>query len=177
MSWLDVGCGRGELLELAGARFAHAAGCDPSAGMIRYERSFDMHKQSHLSELPFPSRTFDLVTVVCVYHHVPAEIRLALTQEIRRVLRPDGLVCLIEHNPKNPVTRRIVIRCPVDADAQLLSLRSAGALLRESGFRLCASEYFLYVPEKWINKFSWTEDLLRQVPFGGQYALLAHPNP
>src|SRR5487761_975822 len=27
--WLDVGCGRGELLELAGHNFAEAMGCDP----------------------------------------------------------------------------------------------------------------------------------------------------
>ena len=32
--WLDVGCGRGELLEMAGSNFAHAVGCDPSAGML-----------------------------------------------------------------------------------------------------------------------------------------------
>lgn len=176
MSWLDVGCGRGELLELAGTRFAYAAGCDPSAMMLGRERSFDMHKQRHASELPFPSCAFDLVTAVCVYHHVPGDARVALTREIRRVLRPDGLVCLIEHNPHNPVTRKIVTRCPVDVDAQLLSMKSADSMLREAGFRPCAAEYFLYIPEKWFYKLSWMENFVSQAPFGGQYALLAQPH-
>src|SRR6266702_7658965 len=32
--WLDVGCGRGELLKMAGSNFAQAIGSDPSAGML-----------------------------------------------------------------------------------------------------------------------------------------------
>lgn len=34
-NWLDVGCGQGDLLRLAGSAFAKAVGCDPSAGMIQ----------------------------------------------------------------------------------------------------------------------------------------------
>ena len=37
-----------------------------------------------------------------------------------RVTRPGGLVCVIEHNPLNPLTRLAVNRCPFDADAVLL---------------------------------------------------------
>ena len=35
LRWLDVGCGQGELLSLAGSSFAQAVGCDPSSGMIQ----------------------------------------------------------------------------------------------------------------------------------------------
>ncbi|MBS1798695.1 MAG: methyltransferase domain-containing protein [Acidobacteria bacterium] len=34
LRWLDVGCGRGELLGLAGGHFAEAMGCDPSPAML-----------------------------------------------------------------------------------------------------------------------------------------------
>lgn len=176
MSWLDVGCGRGEFLELAGSHFANAAGCDPSGGMLSFGRSFVTHNQPQPTELPFPSRSFDLVTAVCVYHHVRPDARPALTSEIRRVLRPGGLFCIIEHNPCNPVTRMIVNRCPVDADAELLSLNTAEELVSASGLRPGASEYFLYLPATWFQNFSGIEGVLRQVPLGGQYALLAHAN-
>ncbi len=177
MSWLDVGCGRGELLDLAGSQFHRVAGCDPSAAMLARDRRFPMHKQPHPTQLPFPSRAFDLVTAVCVYHHVAPEARTALTREIQRVLRPGGHFCLIEHNPYNPVTRQIVNRCPVDFDAVLLSLNESVNLLCASGLRPCASEYFLYLPEKWFRKFGWTERVLARIPFGGQYALLGQADP
>ena len=32
--WLDVGCGQGDLLQMAGPYFSWATGCDPSAMMI-----------------------------------------------------------------------------------------------------------------------------------------------
>lgn len=176
MAWLDVGCGRGELLDLAGYHFANAAGCDPSAEMLSAGRSFVMHKQPRPSELPFPSHSFDLITAVCVYHHVPVEERPALTGEIGRVLRPGGLLCIVEHNPHNPVTRAIVNRCPVDVDAELLSLRSARSLVNASRFQLAASEYFLYLPERWFQRLSWVETALRRLPLGGQYILLARRN-
>src|SRR5271154_6453039 len=51
--WLDVGCGRGELLELAGGSFAQATGCDPSAGMLSSQASIEVRKQPSPIELPF----------------------------------------------------------------------------------------------------------------------------
>jgi hypothetical protein len=42
-----------------------------------------MHKQEHPCELPFPPRSFDLITAVCVYHHVRVDARRALTSEMR----------------------------------------------------------------------------------------------
>jgi SAM-dependent methyltransferase len=172
LRWLDVGCGRGELLELAGSQFASATGCDPSAGMIS-SASFEVHQQiSHL-ELPFDDKTVDFVTAVCVYHHVPQDARVLLTSEIKRVLTPGGLFCIIEHNPWNPVTRAIVKRCPVDVDAELLTARSARLVLRAGGFEPLASCYFLYLPERLFDRVGTLEKMFSKVPLGGQYALLA----
>jgi SAM-dependent methyltransferase len=171
--WLDVGCGRGELLEIAGSHFAQAIGCDPSAGMLSSHRSFRLHKQPSLVELPFEDRSVDVVTAVCVYHHVHGLERTLLTREIERVLTPGGLCCIIEHNPWNPVTRAIVKRCPVDVDAEPLTARAASRLLREAGFQPLGTDYFLYLPEKIFQQFGFLEGMLRRPPLGGQYALLA----
>jgi SAM-dependent methyltransferase len=171
--WLDVGCGRGELLELAGHDFAQAVGCDPSAGMISQSDSFRITHQPSLSELPFEDASVDFVTAVCVYHHVHGVARTLLSSEIRRVLAPGGLCCIIEHNPLNPITQAIVRRCPVDVDAELLTAQEACALLLLAGFEASTVEYFLYLPEKMFNIVGRVEGMLRKVPFGGQYALLA----
>jgi SAM-dependent methyltransferase len=123
--------------------------------------------------LPLDDGTVDFVTAVCVYHHVHAEARGLLTSEISRVLTSGGLCCLIEHNPWNLVTRAIVKRCPVDIDAELLTARSAVALLESADFEPLLSHYFLYLPEQLFNHLNPLEKLLSKVPLGGQYALLA----
>jgi SAM-dependent methyltransferase len=171
--WLDVGCGRGELLELGGGNFAEAIGCDPSASMLSSSASFKMHKQTSPVELPFSDCSVDFVTAVCVYHHVRGSARTLLTSEIRRVLTPGGLCCIIEHNPWNPITQAIVQRCPVDVDAELLTARSATTLLQAAGFEPRSLNHFLYLPEQLFSYLSFVERTLSRVPLGGQYALLA----
>jgi SAM-dependent methyltransferase len=170
--WLDVGCGRGELLELAGSNFAQAIGCDPSTGMLSLGESFQMLEQSSLVELPFEDSSVDFVTTVCVYHHVHGSARPLLSSEIRRVLTPGGLCCIIEHNPWNPVTQMIVRRCPVDVDAELLSARKASSVLQAAGFEFLSIDYFLYFPERIFNRLGLMEQAFSKMPFGGQYALL-----
>ena len=171
--WLDVGCGRGELLELAGSQCAHAVGCDPSTGMLPASASFKMYKQQSLVELPFEDSSVDFVTAVCVYHHVHGDARTLLTNEIKRVLIPGGLCCVIEHNPRNPITRKIVKRCPVDVDAELLTAKLAHQLFEASGFETLTTDYFLYFPELLFDRLGPLEKMLSKLPFGGQYGLLS----
>jgi len=172
LRWLDVGCGRGELLELAGSHFAKAVGCDPSAGMLSTNTSFRKYEQPSLTKLPFEDASLDIVTAVCVFHHVHGNDRDLLMQEIRRVLARNGLFCMIEHNPWNPVTRGIVKRCPVDVDAELLTAGEARSLLTSHGFERPRTDYFLYLPEKLFEAFGMIETAFRHLPLGGQYAVL-----
>jgi SAM-dependent methyltransferase len=172
MRWLDVGCGKGDLLALAGRRFAYATGCDRSIGMLPSDSPFEMRRQSSPTAIPSASGSFDLVTVVCVYHHVHGLDRDLLAKEILRVLKPGGICCVIEHNPFNPITRSIVKRCPVDVDAELISAPAARDLFRANGFEIAGTEYFLYFPERYYSRFGRAESYLRSIPFGGQYSLV-----
>jgi SAM-dependent methyltransferase len=129
--------------------------------------------QPEVTQLPFGSGEFDFVTAVCVFHHVPVESRGALVKEMARVLRPGGVACMMEHNPWNPVTRLIVSRTPVDADAILLTSREAVRMTRESGFRVLDKRYFLYLPRPMYRVAGGLESLLAKVPAGGQYAVFA----
>lgn len=174
LSYLDLGCGRGELLHLMRPHFGSAAGCDPSAGMLGKAESdtedVEIRLQTDPKQVPFEDGSFDIVTAVCVYHHVPPAARAALTSEVHRVLKPNGVFAIIEHNPWNPVTRLIVRRTPVDIDAILLRPKETRTLLANQGFVLDRERYFLYFPETFYQKAHRVEEALGRVPLGGQYA-------
>jgi SAM-dependent methyltransferase len=177
MAVLDLGCGKGELLQLLRGDFAETAGCDPSAEMLESgllaATGIPARVQPPDASVPFEDARFDLVMAVCVYHHVPLDLRERLTAEARRVLRPGGVFAVIEHNPYNPVTRRIVNRSPVDAGAVLLTPAATCRLLRRAGFQAVDVQYFLYFPERVYRRLRALERLLRAIPLGGQYAVFA----
>jgi len=172
-AWLDVGCGQGDLLRLGMDRFSEVAGCDVSTGMLEGCKGLKVTLQTEPVRLPFPDKTFDLVTAVCVYHHVEAKDRPALSAEIGRVLRPGGTACIIEHNPFNPLAQFLVWRSPVDAEAHLLTPGTAQRLLKQAGLTRSETSYFLYFPESLYQKAQKVESWLRRVPAGGQYAAFA----
>ena len=173
LSYLDVGCGKGELLGLLKADFAEAAGCDPSQGMLSASSltGVDIRVQSAPDEIPYDDARFDLVTAVCVYHHVPPPLRDKLTSEVRRVLKPDGVFAIVEHNPYNPITKLITSRTPVDADAILLSRGEARTILQRATLRIEHQPFFLFLPEGLYSKFGALESALECIPLGGQYAV------
>jgi len=173
MSYLDFGCGQGELLGLLGGSFAEARGCDPSRQMMAEIRGFETRVQQDPRRIPYEDGRFDFVTAVCVYHHLPPAGRARLTLEVRRVLRPGGTFCIIEHNPLNPVTRIVVSRTPVDAAAILLTAGSTRSLMQRAGFQPLKAEYFLYFPERLYKTCGHLEGLMKRLPLGGQYAVFA----
>jgi SAM-dependent methyltransferase len=174
MRYLDIGCGKGDLISLLREDFGSTAGCDPSPGMLKHAEGVETRVQEDPSAIPFANQDFDFITAVCVYHHVPVAARQAVAREVFRVLRPGGVFAIIEHNPYNPVTRTIVSRTPVDADAILLRPAEAKELLAAAGFSPGPPEYFLYVPGGLYRRGGHVlERLLRRVPLGGQYAIFA----
>ena len=151
---------------------------DLAPSMLPSNASFKVYEQRSPTHLPFNDGTMDLVTAVCVFHHVHGQNRRMLLDEIRRVLRPGGLCCIIEHNPWNPITRSIVKRCPLDAEAELLTASGVSDLLQLSGFEQIKKEYFLYFPERLYRRFAPVERLFSRIPLGGQHVLLAQaPRP
>jgi SAM-dependent methyltransferase len=173
LSYLDVGCGKGELVTLLRGDFARTAGCDVSTGMMTAIDAVETRVQTDPVRIPFDDSEFDFITTVCVYHHVPLEARLSVTAEIFRVLRPGGIFCMIEHNPLNPVTRTIVGRAPVDTDATLLRAREGRSLASQTAFVSKTTEYFLYFPKNLYRFVGALEPWLAKIPLGGQYAIFS----
>jgi SAM-dependent methyltransferase len=174
MSWLDIGCGKGELLRLGRREVASIAGCDVSTAMLELCPDIASRPMTDPESLPFPDQSFDLLTAVCVYHHVAPDGRADLTREAARVLRRDGVFAVIEHNPLNPATRLIVGRLPMDRNAILLGARETRRLFDNAGLRNLDTAYFLYLPEKPFRMFPVLETALKRIPLGGQYAVFGH---
>jgi SAM-dependent methyltransferase len=177
LSWLDIGCGQGDLLRQGRPHFDRIVGCDLSVAMLQACDGIDVRKQESPTALPFDDASIDFVTAVCVYHHVLPADRIPLTRDVSRVLKPAGVFCVIEHNPLNPVTRLIVARTPVDADARLLRAGAAERLMRTSDFELLAKRYFLLFPERLYRRLSSVEAAATALPLGGQYAVFAGRRP
>ncbi len=168
---LDVGCGTGETDRFLAGRIGELHGVDTSAALIERARSAvpDVAYRSYDGgALPYDDSTFDLAFAINVMHHVPPRDWSAFAAELARVTRPGGTVAVFEHNPLNPLTRRVVSRCAFDEDAVLLSRRRAQGLLAEAGAAAPEGAYILFVPVSagWART---VERPLRWVPLGAQY--------
>lgn len=115
-----------------------------------------------------PDRVFDFVFVAGVYHHVAPAERQAVSVSIRDRTLAGGDVLVFEHNPFNPVTRKIVKDCPYDADAVLLRPRELRAHLAAAGLQVIRSGFALFVPPR-LKAISNIDRCLTWLPVGGQY--------
>jgi ubiquinone/menaquinone biosynthesis C-methylase UbiE len=102
---LDVGCGTGNLLRTTGKLRpdAELSGMDPDpkalararrktrrAGLdVRLDRGF-------AQEMPYPDGSFDRVFSSLMFHHLDSTAKDALLAEVRRVLRPGGVLVLAD---------------------------------------------------------------------------------
>jgi SAM-dependent methyltransferase len=172
---LDVGCGIGSLHSPLKGVFASLNGCDVSEESVARARRDNpdlAYSACTSAALPYDDGVFDLAFASCVLHHVPPGAWYAFFREIRRVLRPGGLACIIEHNPWNPLTRLAVLRCPFDKDAVLLRARRVEALFRATGFSEIQSEHFLLLPRTG-RLARRLERAFAPLPLGAQYACSA----
>ncbi len=137
---LDAGCGTGNYsLELA-RRGARAWGIDPSAKMLEIARG-KAHEQGlpvefthgFVEDLPFPDRTFDLITCVTALEFTSSpEDAVA---EMVRILKPGGRLVVGVLNAWSlwAVARRMGQKETIYSRAHFFSPLELGALLRPYG--------------------------------------------
>ena len=103
MSILDVGCGTGSHLAFYQRYDVKLFGIDTSPAMLSLarERLGDDAElyQGSATEMPYPDASFDLVISMLVLHEMDHPIRVAVLNEVKRVLKPTGRVLLIDFNP------------------------------------------------------------------------------
>jgi len=178
MGVLDYGCGSADFLRLLAARCPgwNLNGCDISEGMLQ-EAKKRLAECRHSFNLwhdtpgaPLPENNYDLITAVCVFHHIPPDQWLSSAEKIYKALKPGGMFVMFEHNPWNPLTNHIVKKAEIDRNAVLLSSRQSACLLKAAGFVDLKVRHFLFFPIKY-KCLSAFEKYLSTVPIGGQYSL------
>lgn len=103
---LDLGCGRGEWLDLLKENGVAAQGVDLDEGMLSAcrERGLAVRTQDALSALKeCPDGTLAVVSGFHIAEHLPFEDLQRLVQDSLRALKPGGILILETPNPENLV--------------------------------------------------------------------------
>jgi ubiquinone/menaquinone biosynthesis C-methylase UbiE len=99
---LDLGCGRGGVVEVLWRDVKLAAGLDPDVPSLAEHRAAGMAVIRGRGEhIPFADESFDLIVSVWVLEHLerPEEV----FSEVSRVLRPRGRFIFLTPNLRNPL--------------------------------------------------------------------------
>ena len=101
---IDLGCGRGEWLELLNENGYEAEGIDLDEGMLEAcrQRGFDVKRQDVIESLQnLDENSISIISGFHIVEHLPFEVLQTLVQESLRVLAPGGLLILETPNPEN----------------------------------------------------------------------------
>jgi SAM-dependent methyltransferase len=173
---LDVGCGTGVVMNMLEHEFLELSGVDSSKGMIETARERSSKRLSFEitqgNRLPFGENQFDVVYSMSLFHHVPKQARLAVLQEMTRVVRNGGWIVNFEHNALNPLTRWVVKRCPLDRGVTLLWASEMASLCLSLQLREIHTRFILFFP-KALQLLRTLEAGLFWCPMGGQFYVAA----
>ena len=177
---LDFGCGDGNSSKYIRQYFPNTIihGIDVSEQSIQEAQSKNIENAHFLAfngtEIPFKDQEFDVVFTSMVFHHIDHKLHLGILKEIHRILQTGGRFYNFEHNPHNPLTRKVVNQCPFDEDAVLLKPVYNKKVTQASGLTVAALKYTLFVPRhKLFKPFLGLEKLLTWCPIGAQYYIRA----
>jgi SAM-dependent methyltransferase len=124
------------------------------------------------ARIPGDDERFDIALASCVFHHIRHAEHVGLLQEIRRVLKKDGLLFIFEHNPLNPLTRYAVNACEFDEHARLITAGSMRRRVRAAGFAGARTRYRIFFPRV-LRRLRPLEPCLTWLPLGAQYYVVA----
>ena len=171
---LDFGCGIGLSFPFLKKYFPDSIlfGSDTSAESLNYvKQNFDYVEV--IESIENSKIEFDLIFITGVFHHIEINDRPDVIKLLFRLLKKNGKLIVFEHNPYNPLTRRIVSNCEFDADANLISQTALKNLFRNnSKFSVSRCGYTLFFPE-FMGGLRAIERRLRWLPLGGQYFVVA----
>jgi ubiquinone/menaquinone biosynthesis C-methylase UbiE len=101
---LDVACGTGQFLRQIKTNYPrlHVTGIDLSPHYLAVARR-ELQSWSRVSlvhgaaeAMPFAEAKFDAITCIYLFHELPSQVRRAVVGEIRRVLKPGGLLVFVD---------------------------------------------------------------------------------
>jgi len=177
-NFLDFGCGAGKVSEQISEYFptAHYVGVDASPKMIHQAKKNAGADFFCLEEIDWKQKSYHLILAANVFHHIPPALQAEQLKNLKRVLAPGGSLVVWEHNPLNPITRKIVRDCEFDRDAILIPARKMKAQLRGSSSQAVQIRYTTFFPKS-LSWFAPLESQMEWLPFGAQYlAIIQAPD-
>ena len=150
---LDVACGTGRTLH----QLAHAHptlrlyGVDLSPAYVKLARSRLRHVAElslavdNAEALPYADATFDAATSVYLFHELPRNARRNVVREMRRVVKPGGLVVIEDsaQPSESPVLAAVLRGFPRDFHEPFYADYlddDLGAMLADEGFEVVSCE-------------------------------------
>ncbi len=176
-SFLDVGCGTGHLLELAGRDTRlHRAGVELNSGRAEYARKKTRCEifQTPIEQLN-SGRQYDVITMINVLSHIPDFEKLF--GSLKRLLTPDGKLILKagEHSPK--ATRRTLPDWGIPDHLHFLGLNTIEYIADKYGFDILRHDRWpysrdLFSPNRFkVSGRSKKRDLIKRIILHTPYAL------
>lgn len=175
---LDIGCGHGLIhpyLVNQKAVPLKLTGVDPASSVVEVARKNNpsvAYKAYDGVTLPYADGSFAVAVAMGVMHHVPPAQWRSFVQEVKRVLKPNGLALIFEHNPYNPLTQKVVRSCEIDKNAVLLRPGKLRGIFKDAGFRNVEGKFILFTP---FDRpfFRRLDRGLGWLPLGAQYYVCA----
>jgi SAM-dependent methyltransferase len=179
---LDMGCGRGEWLELAQEHGFHARGVELNHTMIEQcrIRGLEVKEGDAIVTLRAqPDASLTLVSAFHVIEHLPFDCLLELLAEAKRVLRPGGVLLLETPNPTNILVSAVEF-CRDPSHGKPIHPDTIRFLARKSGFPKAEAFFFeslgdeCHLKPKSEYSFETLDDYVR---VSRDYALIATREP
>jgi ubiquinone/menaquinone biosynthesis C-methylase UbiE len=155
---LDVGCGTGTLLDLYQQIGCQVFGIDTSSAMLKVAGGkLGHHAHLHLGDatrMPYANESFDLITIVLALHEMPPSDRSAVLNEIKRVMKNEGWILLIDYQPgpfsfpKGWLAKTVITLFEVTAGGE--HLRNYRDFLAHDGLPALIARHQLAVKKKLI---------------------------
>jgi len=103
MRVLEVGCGTGTNLQMYNSAGCEIFGIDLSPSMLAQARdklpgNVNLSR-SDASNMPYENEMFDIVIGMLTLHEMPGETRAPVFSEMKRVMKPNGRILLVDFHP------------------------------------------------------------------------------
>ena len=143
-------------------------------GLSLFQSNAQHIKHDVTQKYPIPSNSVDIYQSEDVFEHIELENLPSIIDEIYRVLKKGGRFYNFEHNPINPITRKLVNECELDKYAVLLQPSYTKKVTNKNGLKTTNLNYTLFFPRhKFFKIFLGLEKMLSWCPIGAQYYIRA----
>lgn len=118
------------------------------------------------------NKKFDIIFVANVFHHIPEELHVLILKHLRTYLSTDGYLYVFEHNPLNPLTRKVFETCEFDVGCKMIKSSLFVSMCKEAGYNTINRNFVLFFPSS-LSIFVGLEKFLKWLPAGAQYYIKA----